>query len=197
MKLRSVFCVAVVALGMWMVPLGNAQGVTPFLGEIKFVGFNFAPKGWALCDGQLLQISQNTALFSLLGTFYGGDGKTTFALPNLQGRVPIGTGEGPGSIPYEIGQTGGQAAVTLSLTQMPRHTHNLHVSSTTANTKATADSVLANDSGNATYSSVAPDAIMSTKSIGATGGSTPVPTMPPYLGLTCIIALEGVFPAMN
>jgi microcystin-dependent protein len=197
MKLRSVFCVAIAAVGMWMVPLANAQGVTPYLGEIRFVAFNFAPQGWALCNGQLLPISQNAALFNLLGTTYGGDGKTNFALPNLQGRMPLAKGEGPSGASYFLGQTGGQTSVTLSVAQMPKHSHSLHVSSTTANTKAPAGAVSAGDSGLATYSSLAPDAVMSSKSIGTSGGTTPVPTMPPYLGLTCIIALEGVYPTQN
>jgi microcystin-dependent protein len=182
---------------MWMVPLANAQGVTPYLGEIRFVAFNFAPQGWALCNGQLLPISQNAALFNLLGTTYGGDGKTNFALPNLQGRMPLAKGEGPSGASYFLGQTGGQTSVTLSVAQMPKHSHSLHVSSTTANTKAPAGAVSAGDSGLATYSSLAPDAVMSSKSIGTSGGTTPVPTMPPYLGLTCIIALEGVYPTQN
>ncbi len=196
MKLRSVFCVAIVAVGMWMVPLASAQGVTPYVGEIRFVAFSFAPQGWALCNGQLLPISQNEALFNLLGTTYGGDGKTTFALPNLQGRMPLGMGE-PAGASYILGQTGGHTSVTLSVAQMPKHSHSLHVSSTTGNTKAPAGAVSAGDSGLATYSSLAPDAVMSSKSIGTAGGTTPVPTMPPYLALTCIIALEGVYPSQN
>src|ERR687885_2100818 len=95
----------------------------PFLAEIRAVGFNFAPRGWALCDGQLLPISQNTALFSLLGTTYGGDGKSTFALPNLQGSAPLGAGQGPGLSLYDLGQQGGEQAVTLLQTEMPSHTH--------------------------------------------------------------------------
>ena len=196
MKLRSVFCVAIVAVAMWMVPLANAQAVTPYLGEIRFVAFGFAPVGWAVCNGQLLPISQNAALFTLLGTAFGGDGKTTFALPNLQGRMPLGKGE-PAGGSYVLGQTGGQTAVTLSTAQMPKHSHSLHVTTSTANTKAPASAVLAGDSGLATYSSLAPDAVMSSKSIGTSGGTTPVPTMPPYLALTCIIALEGIFPSAN
>jgi microcystin-dependent protein len=196
MKLRSVFCVAIVAAGMWMVPLASAQTVTPYLGEIKFVAFNFAPVGWALCNGQLLPISGNQALFNLLGTTYGGNGTSNFALPNLQGRMPLGMGAGTGAS-YPLGQTAGQTSVTLSVAQMPKHSHSLHVSSTTANTKAPAGAVSAGDSGAATYSSVAPDAVMSSKSIGTAGGTTPVPTMSPYLALTCIIALEGVYPTQN
>jgi microcystin-dependent protein len=194
MKMRSVFYVAVVAVGMWIVPLANAQ--TPYLGEIKFVAFNFAPQGWALCNGQLLPISGNQALFNLLGTTYGGNGTSNFALPNLQGRMPLGMGAGTGAS-YPLGQTGGQTSVTLSVAQMPKHSHSLHVSSATANTKAPAGAVSAGDAGQATYSSVAPDAVMSNKSIGTTGGATPVPTMPPYLALTCIIALQGVYPSPN
>jgi microcystin-dependent protein len=174
--------------------LANAQ--TPYLGEIKFVAFNFAPQGWALCNGQLLPISGNQALFNLLGTTYGGNGTSNFALPNLQGRMPLGMGAGTGAS-YPLGQTGGQTSVTLSVAQMPKHSHSLHVSSTTANTKAPAGAVSAGDSGAATYSSVAPDAVMSSKSIGTAGGTTPVPTMSPYLALTCIIALEGVYPSPN
>lgn len=193
MKLRSVFCMAVVAVGMLMVPGANAQtAVTPYLGEIRFVAFSFAPMGWALCNGQLLSISENEALFNLIGTNYGGDGKTSFALPNLQGRVPLGMGAG-----YVPGQTGGQSTVTLSIAQLPKHSHNLRASSATANTKAPAGAALANNSTSATYSSLAPDVSMSTKTIGLTGGGQPVPTMPPYAALTCIIALEGIYPSQN
>jgi microcystin-dependent protein len=193
MKPRSVFCVVIVVIGMLISARANAHAaVTPYLGEIRFVAFNFAPEGWALCNGQLLSISQNAALFDLLGTTYGGDGKTTFALPNLQGRVPLGRGAG-----YVLGQTGGQSNVTLSVAQLPKHSHNLRASSATANTKAPAGAALANNSTSATYSSLGPDVSMSTKTIGLTGGGQPVPTMPPYVGLTCIIALEGIFPPHN
>src|ERR1700692_881972 len=104
-----------------------------FVGEIRAVGFNFPPSGWAFCDGQLMAISQNTALFSLLGTFYGGNGTSTFALPNLQGSVPVHVGQGPGLSPYVLGQTGGTPTVTLITSQLPAHTHVLSASTVNAN----------------------------------------------------------------
>ncbi len=194
MKLRSVFCIAIVAAGMLTVPSANAQ--EQYLGEIRFVAFNFAPVGWALCNGQIMPIAQNQALFSLLGTYYGGDGTTTFALPNLQGRMPIGVGSAAGGT-YYLGQPGGQSSVTLTVNQMPKHSHALRASSTTANTKAPAGAVLANNSTSATYSTVTPDVSLSGRSVSTVGGSQPVPTMPPYLGLTCIIALEGIYPSRS
>lgn len=160
----------------------------PFVAEIRIFAGNFAPKGWAFCNGQLLPISQNTALFSLLGTTYGGNGKSDFALPNLQGRAPMHPGQGPGLSLRDLGESGGDEAVTLQTRQLPAHTHALQ------GTDAPADSN--NPSGK--YFAVADENIY--RSPGAAVGPAPsVPIAPhnnmqPYLTLNFIIALQGVFP---
>jgi len=174
----------------------SAQGVTPFIGEIRWVAFNFAPQGWALCDGQILPIVQNQALFTLLGTTYGGDGKTTFALPNMQARVPVANGSNGGT-PRYIGQTGGQESVTLTLAQMPAHRHQFFASSGAASSKAPSGNVLANSSSVPIYSSAAPDVKLANKTVGVAGQTQPHENMPPFLVLNCIIALQGVFPSQN
>ena len=177
---------------------------SPFVAEIRIFACNFAPTGWALCNGQLLPISQNTALFSLLGTFYGGDGKSTFALPNLQGSVPIGKGQGPGLTDRVLGEQAGEAALTLITTEMPAHSHVAMVTSTPGTATASASSQLAmaaagggkGSAGNVVnfYRSNAPNANLSPFALGVAGGSQPHNNMMPYLALTFCIALQGVFP---
>jgi microcystin-dependent protein len=179
----------------------------PFVAEIRIFPFNFAPKGWALCAGQILPISQNTALFSLLGTTYGGDGKSTFALPNLQGSVPIGQGQGPGLSARFLGETAGEAAVTLTTPQMPIHSHFLNATSTVGTTSVSNGSQLAlataggdkQSAGNVAtfYSSNTAKATtpLAFNAISVAGGSLPHNNMMPYLGLNYCIALQGVFPA--
>jgi microcystin-dependent protein len=178
----------------------------PFLGGIYLVGFNFPPKGYAFCNGQLLPISQNTALFSLLGTTYGGDGQTTFALPNLQSRVPIHMGQGPGLSPYVIGQTGGVETVTLTAAQMPYHNHNINVNSLVGNTAAVSGSYLAagpatgsgpNASQINSYTTTAPNATLAASAVSNAGGGQPHGIIQPYLVVSYIIALQGVFPSRN
>jgi microcystin-dependent protein len=175
----------------------------PFVAEIQIFGFNFAPAGWALCQGQLLPISQNTALFSLLGTQYGGDGKTTFGLPNLQGCVANHAGQGPGLSNYVQGQTGGSASVTLLSTQMPAHTHTLPVTSANGrvNTPTTVN-VLGDvgggrgGGGGSAYGTTTL-ANMATQANGTAGGSQGHNNLAPYLVLNYCISLRGVFPARN
>lgn len=176
----------------------------PFLAEIRIFAGNFAPTGWATCNGQLLPISQNAALFSLLGTTYGGDGRSNFALPNLQGAAPMQQGQGPGLSLRDLGETGGEPTVTLLLTEMPAHTHALMGSTADATTGSAANAVLARtrwfiDSGNkgaiAQYNTPQSMQTMSPTSTSVTGGSQPHNNLMPYLGLTFIIALQGVFPA--
>lgn len=164
----------------------------PFLAEIRIFGGNFAPKGWALCNGQLLPIAQYTALFSLLGTTYGGDGKTTFGLPNLQGNAPMQWGDGPGLTPRSIGEIGGSPNVTLINTELPAHTHPATASLSSASELRPAGMVLADA---ALYAAPPLDQRMAPQAIGATGNSQPHDNMQPYLGLTFIIALQGIFPA--
>jgi microcystin-dependent protein len=173
---------------------------TPFLGEIKMFGGNFAPKGYALCNGQLLAINQNTALFALVGTFYGGNGTTNFALPDLQSRVPLHMGQGPGLSSYDIGQSGGVENVTLATTEIPSHSHNLNELAASANSKTPVGAMVpANVSGTNTniYSSAATDSTMRAGIIGSGGGSQPHNNIQPYLVLNFIIALEGIFPSRN
>lgn len=171
------------------------QAQEPFLGEIRYVGFNFAPQGWATCNGQLLSIAQNTALFSLLGTFFGGDGKSTFGLPDMQGRVPVGVGSGIGLTPRSLGEQGGQESVTLTVSQIPAHKHALRASSTSANSASPTGDVLANSSTAPVYSTQLPDVSLAHAAVGDTGGGQPHENMQPFLGMTCIIALQGIYPS--
>jgi microcystin-dependent protein len=155
------------------------------------VPYNFAPRGWALCNGQILPIAQNTALFSLLGTSYGGNGQTTFALPDLRGRVPVSAGQGPGLSSYDLGQLGGQEAITLLTTEMPFHTHTIGGTNSASASSRPANNV--NAQGGA-YSSTS-DVTM--KPTGGAGGSQPHSNIQPYLVLNWCIALEGIFPSRN
>jgi len=168
----------------------------PFLGQILLVPYNFAPRGWAFCQGQLLSISQNTALFSLLGTTYGGNGQTTFALPDLRGRVAISSGQGPGLQNYDIGGTGGTESVTLTLNQMPSHNHQALAVDDDATTSIPGNHALANITPKG-YTTKNPTAAMSPGMIGNTGGNQPFENRAPYLTLNYCIALEGIFPSRN
>ena len=181
-----------------LVAAGLAQAALaqdPFVGEIRFVAFNFAPTGWAKCEGQLVPISQNTALFSLLGTTYGGDGRTTFALPDLRGRVPLGPGQGPGLTNRDLGETGGAEQVTLTQSQIPPHSHPAMASSSEGNTTSPAGNALAGLRNKGIYTTASPDATLSGQTIGVAGGGQPHENMPPFLGLNCIIALQGIYPS--
>lgn len=168
----------------------------PFVAEIRMFAGNFAPTGWALCNGQLLPISQNTALFSLLGTYYGGDGKSTFALPNLIDSSPLGQGQGPGLSQYFLGEQSGVPYVTLIQTEIPVHTHNV-----VAYNDDPADisvpgptMVLGRGNGGITSYRTSATTQMNFQSISITGGSLPHNNLQPYLAVTFIIALQGVFP---
>jgi microcystin-dependent protein len=171
----------------------------PFVAEIRIFPFNFAPKGWAFCNGQLLPLSQNTALFSLLGTTYGGDGKSNFALPDLQGRAPMHPGQGPGLSLHDLGETGGSETVTLLATEMPSHAHFVGRANAAAGDSLTpVNNVWAQvPSGRATlaiYHEAPATGAMNVNAIGLTGGSLPHNNMQPYLTLSFCIALQGVFP---
>lgn len=163
---------------------------TPFLSEIKIVSFNFPPKGWALCNGQLLPINQNQALFALLGTTYGGDGRVNFALPNLQGRIPIHSGNG-----HILGENGGEENHTLTISEIPSHIHPVSASSADPNQGLPTGNIWANGAG--AYSGASPDSSMNPASISSAGGSQPHPNLQPYLVLNFIIALQGIFPSQN
>jgi microcystin-dependent protein len=169
----------------------------PFVAEIRVVGFNFAPLGWATCDGQLMPISQNTALFSLLGTTYGGDGKSTFALPDLQGRAPMHPGQGAGLSQRFLGEEGGTETVTLLQNEMPVHTHALSANALPASASLAAPTQgLGRSVGGSAYKASPPaTAAMSPQAVGLTGGDSPHNNLMPYLTLNYIIALQGVFPA--
>ena len=168
----------------------------PFVAEIRIFPFNFAPKGWAFCDGQLLPLSQNTALFSLLGTTYGGDGKSTFALPDVQGNAPMHPGQGPGLSLHDLGETGGSETVTLLESEMPSHSHALMSLGAPANRTAPAANTIARASaGNAYFPPAgAPLVNMAGQALPPAGGDQPHNNMQPYLTLNFCIALQGVFP---
>jgi microcystin-dependent protein len=168
----------------------------PFVAEIRIFPFNFAPKGWAWCDGQILPLSQNTALFSLLGTTYGGDGKSNFALPNLQGSAPMHQGQGPGLSLYDLGETGGSETVTLLESEMPAHTHALTAQTTAASKSTPAANSLARVSGATPYLPPTGAALvaMAPQAVAPAGGDQPHNNMQPYLTLYFCIALQGVYP---
>jgi microcystin-dependent protein len=164
---------------------------TPFLGEIKIMSFSFAPKGWALCNGQLMSIQQNQALFALLGTTYGGDGRVNFALPNMQNRVPLHFGNG-----FTQGELGGTDTVTLNVTQLPGHSHT-PVANTAGATQTTAAGNLWCTGSVNQYSTAAPNTPMNPAAISSTGGSQAHNNLSPYLVLSFCIALSGIFPSRN
>jgi len=179
-----------------------------FIAIIKMFGGNFAPRGWALCNGQILSIAQNTALFSLLGTTFGGNGQTTFALPDLRGRVPIHPGQGPGLSPYTLGQSAGSETVTLLTGQIPQHVHQFAVptSSATGNDAQPGNNLPAAGTANVSGSDVEllnyrsgvnADGAMKPGNTGIAGGSQPHENIQPYLCVNFIICLEGIFPSRN
>jgi microcystin-dependent protein len=178
----------------------------PFLGEIRAFGFNFAPVGWLQCNGQTLAISQYAALFSLLGTTYGGNGQTTFQLPNLQGRVAISQGNGAGLSPYVIGEAAGTENVSLLTTQMPSHSHPVNACTTTSGNAAqpagaypATDQITGETKGGTvnTYSTAAPNATMNPNMIGLQGGSQPHSNLQPFLVVNYCIAMAGIFPSRS
>ena len=177
----------------------------PFLAEIKLFGGNFAPRGWAYCDGQLLPISQYSALFSILGTTYGGDGRTTFALPDLRGRAAIHPGNGPGLSDYKLGEKGGRESITLNITNLPSHNHvatsttTVHVGDTggeddpDGNFLGEGSAYTANAAGNKLNDA----AVTTATTVGMQGGNQSFNNLQPFLGVHYIIALQGVFPSRN
>lgn len=185
----------------------------PLIGQIMMFAGNFEPRGWAFCNGQLLAISQNSALFSILGTTYGGDGRTTFALPDLRGRCPIHPGTGPGLTHRSLGQLGGTENNTLNVTQLPAHDHqasgHVNASNTTGNTNSPAGTSFAvsetqidrsTTANTNSYTNAAADTAMANNvsvNVGLTGGNQAVNNMQPFLGVNYIIALQGIFPSRS
>jgi microcystin-dependent protein len=171
----------------------------PFLGQIMWTPYNFAPTGFAFCNGQLLSIAQNAALFSLIGTTYGGDGIATFALPDLRGRTSIAAGQGPGLSNYNAGDHGGAEGVALSVNQIAAHSHAANCSTARGNSATpTAATIWATTSGgDHVYSTSAPNATRADAAVGATGGSQPHENRPPFLTLNYFIALIGIFPSSS
>ena len=182
---------------------GQAAAQECFIGEVRMFAGNFAPRGWALCDGQLLSINSNTALFSILGTTYGGDGRTTFGLPGMRGRVPLHAGTGPGLTNRRLGQRAGTETHQPSLAQLMSHSHNLVATAVTATETQPGNSrVLASKTRTKLYAdddTLDPDnpVTMSPESVSSTGGGAPVTNMQPYVALNYIICLQGVFPSRN
>jgi microcystin-dependent protein len=167
----------------------------PFLGEIRPFGFDFAPHGWAQCNGQILSIAQNTALFSLLGTTYGGNGQTTFALPDLRGRTAISSGQGGGLASYSLGQVGGLESVTLNVNEMPAHNHNVNVTNQAGSSPAPAGLYPAK-TNTAAYKA-GPSGTMAADELGNAGSNQPHTNLQPTLAVNYCIALQGIFPSRN
>ncbi len=169
----------------------------PFIGQIVMFGGNFAPTEWAHCDGQLVSIATNTALFSLLGTIYGGDGETTFALPDLRGRVPVHRGNGPGLTPVSLGERGGNNNHILTVGEMPSHNHVLRCVDDDGGLAGPKGNNLANASSGTPFSGDTADSSMHSTAVQNNGGNQQFSLMQPYLGVNFIIALVGVFPSQN
>lgn len=165
---------------------------SPYIGEIRMFGGNFAPQGWAFCNGQLIPISENDALFNLIGTTYGGDGQTTFALPNLQSRVPLHVGPG-----FALGQSGGTESVTLTAQQIPTHSHALNADENSGTQLGPANNVLAQTQNPLMYRSIAPALAMNGNSVQPAGGSQPHDNMLPFVVVNFIISLFGIFPSQS
>ena len=166
----------------------------PFVAEIRIFPFNFAPKGWAFCDGQILPLSQNTALFSLLGTTYGGDGKSNFALPDMQGNAPMHPGQGPGLSLHDLGETGGSETVTLLASEIPSHSHTLVASQADGIDQSPSGELYASGIGIAAFAPPGPLTTLNASSLAPAGGDQPHNNMQPYLTLSFCIALQGVYP---
>jgi microcystin-dependent protein len=169
----------------------------PFVAELRLVGFNFAPAGWAMANGQVMQISQSTALFSLLGTQFGGDGRSTFALPNLQGAIPIGYGQGPGLTNYTVGEQGGSQSVALTLASLPAHSHPVRGDATGANQQTPVLHTFAKSGGGNMYAGTGATVQMNPGVVSNSGANLAHNNMMPYLTLNWIIALQGVFPSRS
>lgn len=197
---RSHWCAVSAGIALMLsttTPPVLAQGSEPFIGQLALVPYNFAPRGWALCNGQLLSIAQNTALFSLLGTTYGGNGTTNFALPDLRGRVPVSSGQGPGLSSYLLGQTGGAETYTLTLNQMPAHSHILMADTSVGTSERPNGALPARNAAGVPQYGTQATGTMTSGALQSSGGGQPHDTMQPYVTLNWIIALQGIFPSRN
>lgn len=168
----------------------------PFLAEVRLMGFNFAPRGWAFCDGQILPINQNQSLYSLLGTTYGGDGRTSFALPDMRGRTPIHVGRSNGGGDHQLGQKSGEETHTLSAAEMPQHSHSLRASSDLVSSNDPSGRVLGNNQGDI-YHALATPTPMASGAVANVGGGQAHENMQPYIAVNFCIALQGLFPSRN
>ncbi|MBB5333221.1 phage tail protein [Chryseobacterium koreense] len=191
------FFFAALLMAAFSSPLSmKAQATEPFIGQIAFVAFNFAPVGWAECNGQIMSIAQNTALFSLLGTTYGGNGTTTFALPDMRGRVLVHNGQGPGLSNYIQGQVGGVESVTLTQNEMPAHSHTVNAVTSEGNQNVPTNALPANTKLlDKEYSDATANTTMKATMVNPAGAGQPHTNIQPYLALKCIIALQGVYPS--
>jgi microcystin-dependent protein len=176
------------------VPNGGPQ---PYLGSVMMAGFNFAPQGWRLCDGQLVSISENDALFQLIGTTFGGDGKNTFGLPDLRSRIPVHQGQGPGLSSYIIGQSGGVEEVTLTVNQIPIHNHLLTASTASGSAATPSNNFIAQNADGIDSFTNSSNGTLNTSTMSGTGGSEPHSNIQPYLAIYFSIAMEGIFPAQS
>jgi microcystin-dependent protein len=196
--LRNVLFIGLIwGLGTFGLPFAaHADGSQPFIGEISCGGWNFCPKNWAECNGQLLPILQNEALFALIGTTYGGDGQTTFALPNITGRTMVHQGQGPGLSNRQMGEAGGVETVTLATSQMPVHNHSLVAHTGSEKSASPSNRVAGPVSVSApVYTSTAANTTLAAGAVGTTGGSQPHNNLQPYLASKCCIAIFGIFPS--
>jgi microcystin-dependent protein len=197
--MKKLISTTLIALGLCATfPTAPAQaGSEPYVGEISWFAGNFAPRGWAFCDGQLLAVSQNDALFSLLGTIYGGDGRTTFGLPDLRGRVPMHAGTGPGLSPRRLGAKFGSEFVTLTQANLPNHSHTgaLKASTAAPDVASPNGAALAGADLYASRGSIDATLAGGTVTLGNTGGNQQMPNMQPWLGVRCIVALVGIYPS--
>ncbi len=188
-------------LFLFVIVFFNTQAVfsqQPVLGEIRMFAGNFPPKYWALCNGQLLPIMQNQALFSIIGTYYGGNGVTNFALPDLRGRVPVHKGQGSNISPIVLGELSGSETTTLTINQMPAHIHTVASVTSIGNQKSPNGNLPANTKTlDKEYSNQSATVTMNSQVVGSTGGNQPINTMPPYSVVTFIIATQGIFPSRN
>ncbi|CAM3566645.1 phage Tail Collar domain protein [Flavobacterium saliperosum S13] len=193
--MKKITILFVMLTSLFAVNKTSAQS-EPFIGQIAVVAFNYAPQGWAKCEGQLMSIQQNQALFALLGTTYGGDGVTTFRLPDLRGRVPMGDGTGSGLTPRVLGEMSGSETNTLTIAQMPMHSHSVNASTVDGDQNLPTGNIPANTKGlDKEYTASAANTTMSPSMIGVSGGSQPVNNMQPYTTLTYIIATQGIWPS--